>query len=156
MDKFKICVELYKLGFPQSRKDGSLYYVTPKLKIKAENVVYLEQDKQFANFSELIYEPSLEKLLEASASHFVQIITTLQSGVFAYSNIQLPTDGSTDPFMRAGSNLIGEKPTGVLSDDVWFALANLWIAVKEKETKTLSPDEVENSENKSDTLNVPN
>lgn len=138
MNKFETCCRLHDLGFPSSKRDGSLYYVTQKLKIKAENAVYLQSDTEFGTFQGLIFEPSLENLLHESKSYFTQIIQTIQSGVFAYSNIEEKKEnGDVDPFMRAGG------------DDMWFALANLWIKVAEMNNRTVSSDELNDSENKS-------
>lgn len=150
-------MRLRDLGFPESKKDGSLYYITPTLKIKAENVVYLQSEKEFGTFEGLIFEPSLKDLFDASQSHFVQVIASLQSGVFAYSDIQLPTDGTTDPFLRAGSRPVGQTSPSEgdqLTDEIWLALANLWIEVKSRENRTIDPSMVEQSENKVDTVYV--
>lgn len=147
---FDLCVKLRELDFPQKRKYQAMYYVTPNMLIDVADwsVFKTEDSKGQYNLtdvsSHMAFKPSLQDLIDES-SFLVEFIRLSDGTIFAYSDEEedqeyLESTGRQDKAIRArGGNH-------------WEALANLYVAVANKRLKdsprrTLTPEELEASEN---------
>lgn len=126
MGVFETCKRLQELGFPQIRRDDSWYFVRPDMLIPMTEVdcLYGTDRRPFGYngekslFNELIYFPQ-EKELELAAKP-TQIVYSVGSGVFAYQDVKAFDIETKEDVMQS---------TKVQGETLWFALANLYIAL---------------------------
>jgi hypothetical protein len=126
MEQYKVCQRLQELGFPQLRRDDSWYFVRPDMLIPLPeiNALYGIDRRPFGYngekslFNELIYFPQ-EKELELAAKP-TQIVYTVSSGVMAYQDVKAFDIETKEDVMQS---------TKAQGDNLWFALANLYIAL---------------------------
>lgn len=133
MTEFELCKELNLHGFPQKRKDDAWYYLRPDMLILMRDSEMLrDESKNMIHVSECIYRPTTDDFIEYLGTDLQNIVQTVRSGWFAYTNSTLGEGVTT----RSG----GDTP--------WLALANVVLArYLEKNQQIPVQDPTENSEN---------
>lgn len=151
--KWDLCFQLKQHGFPQKRQFQAMYYVRPDILVCIDDLSALKSDgfTDFENiFSTLVFNPTLADLWRAVEAYLHEIVKMSDGTYFAYSTVEEDPDyiletGRVDKFIRAR----GDNP--------WLALVNLYIAVaKRYPLRTLTPEELDASENRQDAIIDPN
>lgn len=145
MIEFELCRELQKYGFPQKRFDEAYYFVRPDLLVRMDNIDMLKSYSggrycsfEPANISELIYMPHVEDFVEFLGVDLQNVVQTIRSGWFAYTNSTLGEGITT----RSGGA------------DMWLALANVCLA-RFMEKNQQIPVVLPESENVQESLTPP-
>jgi len=144
MSVFELCRELHLKGFPQQRFDEAYYYIRPDLIVRMDNLDALKTpigESRYAsdaNISEFIYAPRIEDFIEYLGMDLQNVVQTVRSGWFAYTNSTLGEGITT----RSGGTTM------------WLALANVILARYLEKDKQI-PVSIPDSENVQDSLTPP-
>lgn len=141
MSVFELCRELNLKGFPQKRHDEAYYFIRPDVTFRMDNSDVLRDgnSKIPSSISECIYKPTIEDFVEYLGMDLQNVVQSVRSGWFAYTNSTLGIGITT----RAGG------------DTMWLALANVVLA-RYLEKDTQIPVSIPESDNVQDSLTPPN